>query len=126
MFRTIIAAMVLMLAACAQPIGMPTAAEPEAPAKVDWQAAASPEQCAAIRGTWQPICMLGKPACVVNYADAGKACTDSSQCSGRCITQGMSAQPESPVTGICTANSDPCGCFQIVENGKASYPLCAD
>ncbi len=126
MIRTILAAMVLMLAACAQPATTPAAAEPEAPAKVDWQAASSPAQCAAISGTWRPICMMGTPACVVTYADAGKACTDSSQCSGQCVTSGMSAPPESAATGICTANSDPCGCFQLVENGKAGYPLCAD
>lgn len=124
MFRMILAAAALMLAACAQPAA--TTSDPSAPAKVDWQAAQNPEQCGAIGGEWRPICMLGKPACVVAYKDAGKACSDSSECSGQCVTASTGAPPEQPATGVCTPNSDPCGCFQLVENGKAGYPLCAD
>lgn len=126
MFRTILTAAVFMLAACAQPAA-PTAPEgpvTNAPVKIDWQAAQTPEQCATLKGDWRPICMMGKPACVVTYKDAGKSCADSSECSGRCQTSG--AQPGSETRGQCTANSDPCGCFQLVENGKAGYPLCAD
>lgn len=125
MIRTLLAAAALMLAACAQPAVAP-APEPQAPVKPDWQAAQTAEQCSAIDGEWRPICMLGKPACVVTYADSGKTCTDSSECSGKCVTPDMGTRPETPTTGVCTATSDPCGCFQLVENGKAGYPLCAD
>lgn len=125
MIRMIFAAAALMLAACTQP-AMAPATQTEAPAKVDWQAAQNADQCGAIGGNWRPICLMGKPACVVPYADAGKSCSDSSECSGRCVTGDTGAKPESAVRGICTANSDPCGCFQLVENGKAGFPLCAD
>ncbi len=37
-----------------------------------------------------------------------------------------SPAPGTPTKGTCVANSDPCGCFQVVENGKAGYTLCAD
>ena len=85
----------------------------------------NPAACATPGGDWQPICMMGKPACVITYKDAGKACTDGSQCSGNCVTT-SSLEPEKPAQGVCTTTSDPCGCKQFVENGKASYPLCAD
>ena len=129
--RMILAAAALLLSACAQPAmtslpAPPEAVAPDSVVKVDWQAADSAEKCATISGEWRPICMMQKPACVVTYKDAGKACTDSSQCSGRCITAGTGAKPDAPATGICTTVSDPCGCFQTVENGKAGYPLCAD
>jgi len=126
MIRVLLAAAALMLAACAQPIAAPPASEPQAPVRVDWQAAQNAEQCSAISGEWRPICLLGKPACVVTYADAGKSCSDSSECSGRCITSDSGARPGSETRGVCTATSDPCGCFQLVTNGKADYPLCAD
>ncbi len=128
--RIILAAAALLLSACVQPASAPPAGPeavtPGAGIKVEWQAADTAEKCATISGDWRPICMRGMPACVVTYKDAGTACTDSSQCSGRCITGGTGARPDAPTTGICTTNSDPCGCFQIVENGKAGYPLCAD
>jgi hypothetical protein len=124
--RMMLAAFALALSACAQPAVAPPTAQPEVATKVDWRSAQNAEQCSGIGGQWRPICMMGKPACVVAYKDAGKSCTDSSQCSGRCITGSTGAKPETPTTGICTANSDPCGCFQLVENGKAGYALCAD
>jgi hypothetical protein len=68
---------------------------------------------------------MQKPACVISFKDAGKSCSDSSECSGRCTTA-MGATPGTAAKGTCTANSDPCGCFQLVVNGKADYSLCAD
>lgn len=127
MIRTILAAVVLMLAACAQPPVAPSDPAPQAAEKVDWQAAQNAEQCAAIEGAWRPICLMGTPACVVNYKDAGESCSDSSECSGRCVTPSMGSTPPGTATkGVCTATSDPCGCFQLVTNGKADHPLCAD
>lgn len=125
MIRAILAAAALLLAACAQPAVTPPT-DQAGPAKINWQAAQGPEQCATLGGDWRPICMRGTPACVVAYKDAGKSCSDSSECSGRCQVKGNSAPPGTEVRGQCTANSDPCGCFQLVENGKAGYPLCAD
>ena len=123
MIRAILAAAALLLAACAQP-AITTPAQTEAPARVDWQAAQNVEQCSTIGGKWRPVCMRGMPACVVTFKDAGKSCSDSSECSGRCVTNG--ANPGTEVKGVCTTNSDPCGCFQLVTKGKADYALCAD
>lgn len=125
MFRAILVAAALMLAACAQPATTPLPVQPETPAKIDWQAASTAEQCSSISGEWRPVCMMGKPACVVTFKDAGKSCSDSSECSGKCVTK-AGAQPGTETRGQCTTNSDPCGCFQLVTKGKADYPLCAD
>ena len=113
-----------LAAACAPVVSRPEPQPiPVAVAKV--VPARDPAACATQGGNWQPICMMQKPACVLTYKDAGKACTDSSQCQGSCIVDGT-APADQPVTGVCKATSDPCGCMQFVENGKAGYPLCAD
>jgi len=125
MFSAVLAAAALMLAACVQPATAPLPVQPETPAKIDWQAASTAEQCSSISGEWRPVCMMGKPACVVTFKDAGKSCSDSSECSGKCVTK-AGAQPGTETRGQCTTNSDPCGCFQLVTKGKADYPLCAD
>ncbi len=83
------------------------------------------EACAKTGGEVRPVCMRGMPMCVVPFPDAGKTCSDSAECMGTCRGDG-SAQPEKPATGICSRDTDPCGCFQMVEKGVAQYPLCAD
>lgn len=119
------------LAACAAPQTAGKAADaPAADAPVVKEAynealSTDPAACKAKNGEIQRVCMLGKPMCVISYKDAGKSCTDSSQCSGRCQTEG-GAPPNQPATGTCQPTSNPCGCFQLVEKGVAGYPLCAD
>jgi hypothetical protein len=108
------------LAACA----------PMAPAPEQLQPTQKPAEtaaaCAAQGGNWRPVCLMGKPACVIAFEDGGKACSDGSECaSGRCVTE-QHVQPEKPVKGVCARTSDPCGCMQFVRNGKADYPLCID
>ena len=74
--------------------------------------------------------MFGIPACVVPYADAGEACTDSSECEGRCLVDltNTDANPAvgSSATGICEADTDPCGCWYEVLDGTTQQGLCAD
>jgi hypothetical protein len=86
---------------------------------------ANPAACAKTGGEVRPVCMRGMPMCVVPFPDAGKVCSDSSECMGTCRGDG-SAQPEKPAKGVCSRNTDPCGCYQLVEKGVAQYMLCAD
>jgi hypothetical protein len=122
--RIILVSLVLTLVACTQP----AVSTVVAPVDVT---AAKPQQiltetaCSTVGGDWRPVCMMGKPACVVTFKDAGKSCADSSECSGRCVTKG-GEKPGAETRGICTTNSDPCGCFQLVTKGNADYTLCAD
>lgn len=122
--RIILTSLALALAACTQPAA-PTAVAPVDSAPVKPQQFLTEAACSTAGGDWRPVCMMGKPACVVTFKDAGKSCSDSSECSGRCVTKG-GAQPGAEMRGVCTTNSDPCGCFQLVTKGKADYALCAD
>jgi hypothetical protein len=86
---------------------------------------ADPAACAAAGGELQPVCRMQRPMCLISFADAGKACTDGSQCgSGRCYVQGADAA--APTSGQCTATNDPCGCYQRIEDGKVQPTICVD
>jgi hypothetical protein len=84
--------------------------------------------CKAAGATWRPVCLMGKPACVVAYADADKTCRDGDEClGGQCRVAGTKMPPDgTPATGKCVASSDPCGCFALVEDGKVTAALCVD
>jgi hypothetical protein len=77
-------------------------------------------------GVIKSVCMLKIPACVQEYADAGKACTDGSDCSGECLTGQPFFDAGVTVTGACSVNNDICGCFQSVKLGVAQPALCVD
>ena len=84
-------------------------------------------QCTANGGTVRPICRMQNPACVIAYADAGKVCSDKSDCQGRCLHQGDApTDPAAAVTGQCQATSDPCGCFTTVVKGHVGPGMCVD
>jgi hypothetical protein len=122
--RAFLAVLAFTLAACTQAAPSPpgdAASGPVKPPIIETQTA-----CSSYGGEWRPVCRMQKPACVISFKDAGKSCSDSSECSGRCTIQPGSIAPGKETRGSCTANSDPCGCFQLVVNGKADYSLCAD
>ena len=104
----------LLLSACA-----PTA-EPAAPSAENLASA-----CAAKGGSIQPVGKAQIPTCVVPYADAGKACTDKSQCEGACILEG-NLEPASDVTGQCQETNRQFGCYAKVVNGKSTGAICVD
>lgn len=87
---------------------------------------ANPAACAKAGGEVRRVCLMGVPMCVVAFADAGKVCTDSSECSGRCLASKAGAAMTQPAKGQCSATNDPCGCFQTVEKGIAQPALCVD
>jgi hypothetical protein len=140
--RRLILAAVLALAACAAPAGSspdkpkPTPAIVPAPdgAPHPIQPGAGPGEtppdaaaCARQGGTVRPVCMLGRPMCVIPFKDAGKACTDGDQCQGDCRYSGSGkVSPDTPVTGQCQASNDPCGCFSRVEDGRITGGICID
>ena len=107
----------LILAACA-PTGAPEAGNPPS-------AAAQASACAAKGGAIQPVGRAQIPTCVIPYADAGKACTDKSQCEGACIAEG-NLESQGAVSGQCQKTNRQFGCFARIENGKATATLCVD
>ncbi len=83
--------------------------------------------CDAAGGEVHRDGLAGFERCTQTYGDAGKSCTDSSDCEGRCEVSGeFSDMGKRGVTGRCQATDSPFGCFQIVENGQATAALCVD
>lgn len=113
----LIAAALLTLAACAPTASPPVQAEGGPP-----DAAA----CAARGGTIETVGRLQRPTCVVPFADAGKACTDASQCEGGCIVTGNIEPSSAPVTGQCQRAKVQFGCYAKVVGGKAVDAICVD
>jgi hypothetical protein len=119
----------LCLAACTPapasdpaPAIPPVEAPPVAPPTDDAAA------CTAKGGSWQPVCRMQQPACVMTFADAGKTCSDGDDCQGDCLARPDAefAPDGAATTGICAANDDPCGCKQKIEDGKAAAAICVD
>ena len=65
--------------------------------------------------TWQ---------CILQYSDAGKVCTDASQCQGDCVA--TLRDNEKPTQGFCAADSNRFGCRTTMTNGMANPTLCID
>lgn len=136
--RNLIVLAAFAVAAACTPAPAPTPAEPApaaTPAEPTPATEPSPEptpiadeaSCKTAGGDWRPICRMQNPACVMTYKDAGKACTDGSQCEGqKCVADVTTATPGAAATGKCVTNSDPCGCTTLITDGKTAGTLCVD
>lgn len=83
--------------------------------------------CAARGGQMQQVGRMQSWQCVVRYLDAGKRCTDASQCQGQCEIPGNSGvAPGAAAVGQCQADSNRFGCRTTVKDGKAEATLCID
>lgn len=83
--------------------------------------------CQARGGQVRPVCRRQLPRCVIRYADAGKQCTDESQCQGMCLVDGGRPLETGEVAqGRCQEDDDPCGCKIEVKNGKVAGGRCVD
>ncbi|WP_310541332.1 hypothetical protein [Phenylobacterium sp.] len=118
MLKSILAAaLALVMVSCA----------PAPPPPVVNSAGPDVAACAARGGTVRPVCRMQRPACVIAYPDAGKTCSDKSDCRGRCLHEGEApSDPAAAVTGRCQSTSDPCGCFTTVVQGRMGPGLCVD
>ncbi len=87
----------------------------------------TPAQCVAVGGQWQRVCMMGTLACVKPYADAGKVCSDGSQCAGRrCLMAPGASHHTVPQSGHCIANDNPCYFGINLQNGQPVPTAVAD
>jgi hypothetical protein len=82
--------------------------------------------CLAGGGTLKQVGKLQSWKCITPYKDAGKACTDSSQCEGECQTSVTTQPSTAPVTGACQADNSHFGCSATVEKGQLGRALCVD
>ncbi|MCC5074067.1 hypothetical protein [Xanthomonas campestris] len=117
----------LLLAACSNtPTTQPSQAAGVTPApSTSTSTSADAAACTAKGGQMRPVGRMQTPRCVVPYADAGKTCTDNSDCSGDCLA--TSIVPTGTATsGTCQRDSDRFGCRQEVVGGMGQAALCID
>ena len=116
----------LVLAACsptpAPAPALPLQDEPEPP-----KMTVTTSSCTARGGEMRQVVRMQTWQCVVKFADAGKRCTDASQCEGQCEIAGNSGvAPGARAVGQCQADSNRFGCRTTVKDGKAEATLCID
>lgn len=51
-------------------------------------------------GVIKGICMANVPSCIKKFVDAGKVCSDSSECLGSCKTKGEYLEPGTETSGF--------------------------
>lgn len=66
--------------------------------------------------------------CVQPYPDAGRSCTDATDCLGRCL---LEVEVENPVpgtasVGVCQADTNDFGCRTFINGGKIEGTICID
>ena len=64
---------------------------------------------------------LAGALCTFAATDAGKTCTDSAECEGRCEATGTGG-----ANGTCSARISPFGCYSEMRDGVALPALCVD
>ena len=124
--KALLVAAGLALAACS-PTLAPEPAVPGAEAPEPPKMTVSSSACTARGGQMQQVGRAQTWQCVVKYADAGKRCTDASQCEGQCEIAGNSGIAAGvAAVGVCQADSNRFGCRTTVKDGKAQGTLCID
>jgi putative hemolysin len=107
----------LALAACS-PTPAPEPVVPVAETYEPPKMTVTSSTCTARGGEMQRVGRAQTWQCVVKYADAGKRCTDASQCEGQCEIAGNSGiLPGAAATGVCQADSNRFGCRTTVKDG---------
>lgn len=123
---TLLLFLLLALAGCASTSPSSTVDAGTATADAAALAASQASDCAAAGGTRQPLGRLQRVQCVVTYADAGKACTAKSDCTGQCLGQDRVAAG-AKASGTCQRDiSQNFGCRQRIDGGVAMGTICVD
>lgn len=89
-------------------------------------------ECFREHGRWEQACGRRAYRCVTHYRDAGKACTDAAQCTGRCLvdltetctasgecTAASLPEVDQPFVGRCEGDDTGCGSFIEIRKGRA-------
>ena len=85
------------------------------------------QACKAAGGVYEQAGKMQWWRCSIQYSDAGKTCSDVSDCEGKCIAEDGDRSPEATnVTGTCQASDNPFGCQAEVEDGRVTSFRCVD
>lgn len=125
--NALILAAALAVSACVTDTGGDDAGG-DATAGGSTEPAAEFAQCTANGGTVERRGMRGSEMCVMPYADAGKVCTDASQCEGSCLAEGRAdpSQTGQGAKGICQADDKLFGCVAFIKKGVQGATICID
>ncbi|MFC0204851.1 hypothetical protein [Novosphingobium soli] len=124
----IVALGALALGACTPQAGAPEAA-PAGEGGVSFpreMSAADRASCTAGGGTVQRRGRIQAEQCVHAFADAGRQCTDSAQCQGKCIGEAVDTAAAGGSVGQCQADDRLFGCYAEIKGGKAVNAICVD
>lgn len=81
------------------------------------------EQCSVEGGDWEEWGSEGQAFCQIPSQDAGKSCTDGSQCSyGVCRSTENTPAGE----GVCSKYPTEFGCYNVIKNGQIEDRVCVD
>ncbi len=80
--------------------------------------------CESINGYFGQQGMYPVPSCNPRASDAGKECTDSSQCEGDCLSEDETIRDNA--VGECSSLVYVFGCIAPVNDGKVEYVICID
>ncbi|MFC3214816.1 MULTISPECIES: hypothetical protein [Novosphingobium] len=117
---------VLVLGACTPQAAAPTPEAADGRSLSRDLSAADRAACTSGGGTVQRRGRASMEMCVRSYADAGKQCTDSSQCEGRCIGSKDDMGKTANISGQCQADNRLFGCVAEVHGGSRVDLLCID
>ena len=84
--------------------------------------------CESVGGRVERAGRLGAEHCIQDLPDAGKVCSDESDCIGRCVIEDSDDEPARGTTsnGVCEATDDQFGCTTLVNGGVIEGTLCVD
>lgn len=88
--------------------------------------AAEKAACASSGGTVQRRGRIQAESCARSFVDAGKVCTDSAQCQGKCLGEVADTAATSQVSGQCQAHDQLFGCYSAIKGGKGINAICVD
>lgn len=118
-----------LLAACGSApttVGTTTQTASSTPEAVEAYREARDVDCQAAGGTLQRLGRLQREQCVIPYADAGKACSRKSDCTGQCLAAGEAVAGD-VASGTCQRDaSQNFDCRQRIDDGKAQGTICVD
>ena len=107
-------------------MGTTTQAASSTPEAVEAYREARDVDCQAAGGTLQRLGRLQREQCVIPYADAGRACSRKSDCTGQCLAAGEAVAGDA-ASGTCQRDaSQNFGCRQRIDDGKAQGTICVD
>ena len=84
------------------------------------------EACKANSGEWGVAGRAQLNMCILSASDAGKSCSDASQCDVDCLAESRIGQEGGDAVGRCSATTNPFGCRTHIKDGKVAMTLCVD